>query len=1163
MMKKIIVLFFLVVGFLFVTNILEVSAASTFSVELRTYLDEANENIQAPGLSGKSRGEKVSFNASGISPDYTFAYYIVNGIINENLPQNYQFTVRKDLSVTAVFYPNGNTTPADARHVVVFADSNGRLLDIEYVQHNGTALDTEVFLPLLKPNSILASNKWATADGLVDTLVNITENRIYYLQYEYDQEIDFTLTVTNSPGSGTYAFNDLVTLVANPFNGEQPFSHWEDSNGNDLSYKQTYSFSMLSDRTVVAVYGATPTVEPLVTMSNDLNLRSGYDSYMGQFELPSGYSLVEYGFIFSRSSDVLTLESLGATILPSNVHSGLTKEFLRSFTEDSLNSIRAYLIVMNESSLEEVYYSKNYQLVTNHEEFNSYPVTGSSYLNGSFVGIKNISWSYVAARGDLLINGPTVTFSNTSSKLEANIPNGISELSIDYRKAFSNNASVLVYIDDVLIGTSPLSTVAGEVLNYKLTDLNIQGSFKLTLKTSGSQLSLDNLKWISYGAQTGFTPEILGVSNISITEGENLNPLSGITATDIEDGSLTSEISYTVKDNDQNTISPVDFTILPIGDYTITYSVEDSDANITSVSVVLTVLELQMFDITFESNGGSSVSSILDVLINTTIDEPVDPTKTNNLFDGWYLESNYVTLFDFSDPILSDLTLYAKWIDLSEAQTVTELWSSEPVSATSVKLIGVVAAFTDRGYILQDTTTAEMISIHDIINTPSLGDELYISGNFSIAFEIGRIINVSIYRLLSSSNVINYSITSAVDINFGSFDTQSYMGKLIKIESPYIQLTGTGSTNYVKIAGSTNGLTNEIYDGNFIGILISTYNSNLTTTATSAYTTSASQYINKALYVFIYDSSTTYQKVVIIGDNHIETLTTFQVTFDSDEGSSVLSQTIVSGNLALEPADPEKLGFAFDGWYTEPAHSNLYNFSSPVTEDISLFAKWTPITTYTVSFMDGATLLSSVEINEGDSVDRPNNPTKDSFNFDNWYTTASFTVLYNFSLPITEDTFIYAKFIAPVTVYTATIDKATTTAFTTGIADGLLTIGTGHNHISIVNNGLASFTVSFYKNSSSTTSIFNNAAGEIRLYGGSGNGGQLTIQVPVGYSITSITVNTSQNNGYSINGSATITALSATTTLSSVSSVILKNVASTTNQVRITDIVVTYIQNPS
>ncbi|MDD4154541.1 MAG: hypothetical protein PHT30_03925, partial [Bacilli bacterium] len=151
------------------------------------------------------------------------------------------------------------------------------------------------------------------------------------------------------------------------------------------------------------------------------------------------------------------------------------------------------------------------------------------------------------------------------------------------------------------------------------------------------------------------------------------------------------------------------------------------------------------------------------------------------------------------------------------------------------------------------------------------------------------------------------------------------------------------------------------------------------------------------------------------------------------------------------------------------------------------------------------------------------------------------------------------KEVAAAGTYSAVIDKYNSTAFTTGISDGLLTFGTANNHITMVSNsGSASFTVAYAKNSSSTTSIFNNSAGEIRLYGGSGNGAQLTYTIVGDYVMKSITVNTSTNSGYSIDGGDTITQSGVETSLSDATSTVLKNVASSTAQVRITSVEIGY-----
>ena len=67
------------------------------------------------------------------------------------------------------------------------------------------------------------------------------------------------------------------------------------------------------------------------------------------------------------------------------------------------------------------------------------------------------------------------------------------------------------------------------------------------------------------------------------------------------------------------------------------------------------------------------------------------------------------------------------------------------------------------------------------------------------------------------------------------------------------------------------------------------------------------------------------------------TVTKYTVTFNSDGGSSVSKQTVVSGKTATKPSNPTKSGYTFKGWYL---NGTEYDFSSKVTKNITLTAKW-------------------------------------------------------------------------------------------------------------------------------------------------------------------------------------------------------------------------------
>lgn len=69
---------------------------------------------------------------------------------------------------------------------------------------------------------------------------------------------------------------------------------------------------------------------------------------------------------------------------------------------------------------------------------------------------------------------------------------------------------------------------------------------------------------------------------------------------------------------------------------------------------------------------------------------------------------------------------------------------------------------------------------------------------------------------------------------------------------------------------------------------------------------------------------------------------TFTVTFDSNDGSAVSAQTINYGDVATAPTDPTLALNTFAGWFTDDStFLEEYNFATPVTEDITLYAKWT------------------------------------------------------------------------------------------------------------------------------------------------------------------------------------------------------------------------------
>ena len=84
---------------------------------------------------------------------------------------------------------------------------------------------------------------------------------------------------------------------------------------------------------------------------------------------------------------------------------------------------------------------------------------------------------------------------------------------------------------------------------------------------------------------------------------------------------------------------------------------------------------------------------------------------------------------------------------------------------------------------------------------------------------------------------------------------------------------------------------------------------------------------------------------------NVASTTYYTVTFDANGGSEVSSQKIESGKTATLP-NSTKTGYYLSGWYNG---KTLFDFSTPITSDLTLKAKWTAYTytDYSVFYADG------------------------------------------------------------------------------------------------------------------------------------------------------------------------------------------------------------------
>ena len=66
----------------------------------------------------------------------------------------------------------------------------------------------------------------------------------------------------------------------------------------------------------------------------------------------------------------------------------------------------------------------------------------------------------------------------------------------------------------------------------------------------------------------------------------------------------------------------------------------------------------------------------------------------------------------------------------------------------------------------------------------------------------------------------------------------------------------------------------------------------------------------------------------------------YTVIFETNGGSEIDYQIVTGGQSAQKPSDPARDGYTFVGWYADEALETAFDFSAPVTEDTTVYAKW-------------------------------------------------------------------------------------------------------------------------------------------------------------------------------------------------------------------------------
>ncbi|WP_287048006.1 InlB B-repeat-containing protein [Treponema sp.] len=424
--------------------------------------------------------------------------------------------------------------------------------------------------------------------------------------------------------------------------------------------------------------------------------------------------------------------------------------------------------------------------------------------------------------------------------------------------------------------------------------------------------------------------------------------------------------------------------------------------------------QMENFTVTFNLNYDGSTNTTQDVASGSAVEKPQPPTRDGYIFGGWYTDTDCTNEYDFLTGVTGNITLYAKWT--VEVITTWEALSNKLNGVrTDVGDIYVSGSF-DVDSAISFSGTAKIIPTGSVTFTRSAdykifdiasGATLTFAGTDSapIVFD-GNSISSKNPMIYSSGTLTleNCTLQNAVNSSTGSCGAVESSGTTNITNCTFTSNTGiyggavqiySGTVNISSITCSRNSATsgNDIYNHNGtlnIGGTVSSIDiymnnsidaySPVLVPAQGITLASGTDPINVKMYSCS-EGTTVLTKSDSISDEDFanavkcftlrnegfgiaddgKAATTYTVTFNLNyDGSTDTTQSVTSGNAVSEPEVPTRDGYAFVGWYKEAECTNEYNFSTSVTADIILYAKWTEETASDTVYTDFATLKNVI-----------------------------------------------------------------------------------------------------------------------------------------------------------------------------------------------------------
>ncbi len=427
--------------------------------------------------------------------------------------------------------------------------------------------------------------------------------------------------------------------------------------------------------------------------------------------------------------------------------------------------------------------------------------------------------------------------------------------------------------------------------------------------------------------------------------------------------------------------------------------------------------------VTFDSQGGSSVAS-QTVSNGEAIVEPGEaPTKKGFVFGGWCIDSTCTTLYDFSTIVEKDFVLYAKWLEGPKL-----VGNSVYRTSSSTATVKFNANYADKYYYIVNSSSTAPTSAEIKAGT---------EGNSTVGLNTLSLDSLSsgsqyVHILLTKNGVESDVLTISMPYNiyyfedFEANDIGDYIssGKL----SPIKQINnGTGNSNQKVVNGLSEGkMLSLSSSGGWASDQIIPLNGLVPT---------AGRYIFEADVATQYSSSETDEWLLRFtltngsyGSPNREAGLHFEYNhvYEATQESTIIKDSFDKNtwyHVKIELYPTNKLYNIYIDGVKVAENLNIPNNIDRLAitaghgytayyDNLKYYVDYSGLATVTYN-TNGGSSISSQTIEEGTTISKPADPTKENSIFDGWYVDSILTTKFDFNTSITKDITLYAKWVHP------------------------------------------------------------------------------------------------------------------------------------------------------